>query len=459
MADFAGLRQRIEDEGIEFVDFRVVDLVGRWRHIAIPAGRFTEKLLRDGIGFDASNYGYCGVAGSDMVMVPDLDTACVEEREDETILVLIADIRNAVTRERSKLDPRGIAQAAVAGMRERGTADEILVSPEFEFYVFDSIRFASGSGNQYVEIEAFEGASYRDSGEPWQGALSAYHSPLPEDRLFGFRCEVSRRALAAGVDVKYHHHEVGPFGQHEIELGFAPLVQMADTTLRMKSLVRTVAEEVGLSATFLPKPLAGQAGSGMHLHQYLVKKGQNQFKGTDGLSDLAYSYIAGLLVHGRSLMALTNPSTNSYRRLVPGYEAPVRFTFGSGNRSAAVRIPSYARGDDMRMELRTMDATCNPYLAYAAILLAGLDGVAKELDARKLGFGPVESEAYEHHGETAPKSLDEALDALEADHDYLVAGGAFCEDGLEAWASAKRREASTVALQPHPHEFALYYDL
>jgi glutamine synthetase len=459
MADFAELTRRIEDEGIDFVDFRVVDLVGRWRHISIPATRFTEKLVHDGIGFDASNYGYCGVAGSDMVLVPDLSTAFVEEREDETILVFIANTHDAVTRERSKADPRGVAEAAVGVMRDRGVADEILVSPEFEFYVFDSVRFASGSGGSYVEIDAIEGVTYRDSAEPWHGAASAYHSPLPDDRLFGLRCEVARRAVAAGIDVKYHHHEVGPFGQHEIELGFAPLVRMADTTLLMKSLVRSVADEVGLTATFLPKPMAGQAGNGMHLHQYLVKKGANQFKGANGLSDVAYAYIAGLLVHGRSLMALTNPSTNSYRRLVPGYEAPVSFTFGSGNRSVAVRIPAYARGDDLRIELRTMDATCNPYFAFSAILLAGLDGIARKLDARSLGFGPVEAEAYEHSGEAAPSSLNEALSALEADHDYLTAAGAFTEQGLEAWIRAKRHEAAAVALQPHPHEFTLYYDL
>jgi len=459
MASFADLERRIEDEEIQFIDFRVVDLAGRWRHITIPAERFTEGLVRDGIGFDASNYGYRGVAGSDMVLIPDLSTAFFEEREGEEILVFIADIHDAVTRERAPVDPRGIAQAAVAAMRQRGVADEILVSPEFEFYVFDSVQFASGLGNQYVEIDALEGALYRRTAEPYPGARSAYHAALPEDTLFGLRCEVTRRAIAAGVEVKYHHHEVGPFGQHEIELGFAPLVQMADTTLLMKSLVRSAADELGLTATFLPKPMANQAGSGMHLHQYLVKGGKNRFKGAGALSDLAMSYIAGLLIHGRSLMGLTNPSTNSYRRLVPGYEAPVSFTFGSANRSAAVRIPSYARGDDMRMELRTMDATCNPYLAFAAILLAGLDGIERKLDVQALGFGPVDSEAYEYQGERAPRSLDEALDCLEADHEYLTAPGVFTESGLEAWVRAKRQEAAAVALQPHPHEFSLYYDL
>ena len=459
MSDFADLKQRIEDEEIEFVDFRVVDLVGRWRHISIPATRFTEKLLRDGIGFDASNFGYRGVAGSDMVLIPDLETAFAEERDGESVLVLIADIYDAATRERANVDPRGIAQAAVASMRKRGIADEILVSPEFEFYVFDSVRFGSGVEGSMIGIETIEGSTHRDSAAPYDGAPSAYHAPLPEDPLFEMRCEVARRAATAGIDVKYHHHEVGPFGQQEIELGFAPLVRMADTALLMKSLVRGVADEAGLTATFLPKPIAGQAGSGMHLHQYLVKAGKNLFRGSEGLSDLAYCYIGGLLAHGRSLMAMTNPSTNSYRRLVPGYEAPVCFTFGSGNRSAAVRIPAYARGDDTRMELRTMDAMCNPYLAFAAILLAGLDGIERKLDARTLGFGPIESDSSEYNGETAPRSLGEALSALEADHDYLTAGRVFTQSGIAEWTRVKRAEVASVDLQPHPHEFSLYYDL
>jgi glutamine synthetase len=459
MADFASLKRRIEEEEIGFVDFRVVDLVGRWRHISIPVARFTEALLRDGIGFDASNYGYRRVAGSDMVLIPDLGTAYTEERDGELILTLIADIYDAVTRQRAAADPRGVAQAAVSTMRKRGVADEILVSPEFEFYVFDAVRFESGVGRSCIEIETMEGCAYRDSSVPFAGAPPAYHAPFPEDRLFGLRCEIARQAEAAGVDVKYHHHEVGPFGQHEIELGFAPLVKMADTTLLMKSLVRSIAAESGLTATFLPKPMAGQAGNGMHLHQYLVKAGTNRFQGTEGLSDLALCYIGGLLVHGRSLMGLTNPSTNSYRRLVPGYEAPVNFVFGSGNRSAAVRIPTYARGEETRMELRTMDATCNPYLAFAAILLAGLDGIERKLNAKDLGYA-LEAEAYDHAtGETTPRSLEEALGALESDHDYLTAPGAFTEAGIEDWIRAKQQEAAAVALHPHPHEYALYYDL
>lgn len=458
MADFAGLTRLMEDEDIEFVDFRVVDLIGRWRHISIPAARFTAELVRDGIGFDASNYGYRDVAGSDMVLIPDLSTAHTEERDGEFVLAIIADIHDAATHQRAVVDPRGIAQAAVSTMRERGVADDILVSPEFEFYVFDSIRFESELGRSCVEIEVAEGCAYRESAVPTSAALPAYHAPLAEDRLFSLRCEIARQAADAGVDVKYHHHEVGAFGQHEIELGFAPLVEMADTTLLMKSLVRGIADEAGLTATFLPKPMAGQAGSGMHLHQYLVKAETNAFAEKSKLSDLALCYIGGLLVHGRSLMGLTNPSTNSYRRLVPGYEAPVHFTYGAGDRSAAVRIPGYARGDGTRIELRTMDAMCNPYLAFAAILLAGLDGVGRRLNARDLGFD-VNGDREPKERACAPASLEEALRALESDHDYLTVPGAFTEDGLAEWVRAKQQDAAAVALRPHPHEFALYYDL
>lgn len=461
MSSVSSLRQRLDDEQIEFVDFRVVDLVGRWRHVTIPAQRFGDAVLRDGIGFDGSNYGFRGVEGSDMVLIPDLSTAYVEERDGERLLVLIANVFDAASHERASVDPRGVAERSVALLQARGIADDVLVSPEFEYYVFEAARYQSELGRASIAFDAAEGCEGREDSTPFDGAATAYHAALPGDRLFALRCEVSRQAAAAGIEVKYHHHEVGAFGQQEIELGFASLVRMADATLMMKSFVRNVADEAGLSATFLPKPMHGQAGNGMHLHQYLVKGGKNLFSGVAGFSEAGLCYIGGLLTHGKSLMGLTNASTNSYRRLVPGYEAPVQFVFGSGNRSAAVRIPVYAKGDAMRMELRTMDATCNPYLAFAAILLAGLDGMERKLDARALGYGPCEADIAKavNANERAPKSLDEALDALEADHGYLVASGVFTEDGLAEWVRIKRKEAAAVALRPHPHEIALYYDL
>jgi len=460
MTDYASLRQRISEEGIEYVDFRIADLVGRLRHVTIPEARFTEELLSEGLGFDGSNFGYRSVAGSDMVLIPDLSTAYVEERRGEPILTVLSDICDASTRQPATIDPRGMALAAVERMRAMGIADDILVSPEFEFYLFDQVTFSTADGDNGVRILPAEACEHLEEPRIGRTERTAYHAPLPQDELFDLRCEMARQVQSAGIEVKYHHHEVGSFGQHEIELGFASLVRMADAVHIVKSIVRNVAAEAGLTATFLPKPIHGEAGNGMHLHQLMVGDGENLFAGNGGLSDLALCYIGGLLTHGRSLMGLTNPSTNSYRRLVPGYEAPVHLVFGSANRSAAVRVPAYARGKKMRMELRTMDATCNPYLAFAAILQAGLDGIERGLNARELGFGPCDQDIYENSvGEKAPRSLAEALDALEQNHGYLTAGDVFSEEGLTHWIDVKRYECEEIAVRPHPREFALYYDL
>ncbi len=461
MSDYENLRRQIESEGIEFVDLRVVDLSGRFRHVTIPAARFRPELIASGVNFDGSNYGYRGVAHSDMVLVPDLSTAYVDVRKGERILTLIGDICEAGSLEPARTDPRAIARRAEEYLRASGIAEAVLVSPEFEFYVFESAFFDTDTERSGAEVVPAEGREHREARAWGRSTARGTTPPLPQDRLFALRNEMVRQIQAAGIEVKYHHHEVGAFGQHEIELGFAPLRRMADVTLIVKSIVRNVAAEAGLTATFLPKPLFGEAGSGMHLHQYLVTDGRNLFRGPEGLSDLALHYIAGLLQHGRSLMALTNPSTNSYRRLVPGYEAPVYLVFGEANRSAAVRIPLYATGEDTRIELRTMDGTCNPYLAFAAILMTGLDGVQKRLDARALGYGPCDADCYEQMvaAEPGPRDLEEALDALAADHAYLTAGNVFPVEDIEHWIAVKRAEAAAVAARPHPYEFALYYDL
>jgi glutamine synthetase len=460
MHDFASLKRRVEEEGIDSIDFRVADLIGRFRHLTIPATRFTESVLTDGIGFDGSNYGYCPVSGSDMVLVPDLSTAYVEERGGERILTLISDICDAKTCKPAKIDPRGTTAAAVQYLRKLGIADGLLISPEFEFYVFDEVLFESDAGRNYVEISPAEGCAHAALAGLSGSARPAYHAPLPQDRLFALRCELVRQIESVGIPVRYHHHEVGPFGQQEIELGFDGLARMADAVLIVKSFVHNVSSEQGLTATFLPKPMHGQAGNGMHLHQYLVQGGTNLFHAEGDLSELALCYIGGLLTHGPSLMALTNPTTNSYRRLVPGYEAPVSFVFGASNRTAAIRVPAYARGDETRIELRTMDATCNPYIAFAAILMAGIDGIQRGLNAREMGFGPIDRDVHETDaGKPAPCGLDGALDALEADREYLLAGGVFTEETLGHWVRTKRKEAAAVTARPHPHEFTMYYDL
>jgi glutamine synthetase len=460
MDDYTSLKRRVEEDGIDSIDFRVADLVGRFRHLTIPATRFTESVLTEGIGFDGSNYGYCCVSGSDMVLIPDLSTAYVEERGGERILTFISDTCDAKTGKPATIDPRGTTAAAVEYLKKLGIGDGVLVSPEFEFYVFDGVLFDSDAGRNCVEISPAEGCAHAALHGLAGSARSAYHAPLPQDRLFALRCEIVQQIESVGIPVRYHHHEVGPFGQQEIELGFAGLTRMADAALIVKSLVHNVSSEQGLTATFLPKPMYGQAGSGMHLHQYLVQGGANLFYAEGGLSELALCYIGGLLTHGASLMALTNPTTNSYRRLVPGYEAPVSFVFGASNRTAAIRVPAYARGDETRIELRTMDATCNPYIAFAAILMAGIDGMQRGLNAREMGLGPIEGNAHETNaGRPAPSDLGGALDALEADRDYLLAGGVFTEGTLDHWARMKRKEVTAVAARPHPHEFTMYYDL
>jgi len=456
---YALLKQQLEEQSIDSVDFRATDLVGRFRHITVPSSRFSESIMEEGIGFDGSNYGYRRTTGSDMILVPDLATAFVEERDGERILVLISTIRDAETGEPSSADPRRATAAAIEYVRKLGIADGARVSPEFEFYVFDDVRFGSTAGHSLIEIHPATGCDHASMTDQDNADRSAYHAPVSQDRLFCLRCEMVRQIEAAGIQLKYHHHEVGPFGQQEIELGFDGLVEMADTVLIVKSLVQSVCTEQGMTATFLPKPMHGQAGNGMHLHQYLVRDGANLFYDAhvDGLSELALCYIGGLLSHGPSLMALTNPSTNSYRRLVPGYEAPVSFTFATSNRTAAVRIPAYAHGEMTRMELRTMDATCNPYMAFAAILMAGVDGIKQGMNAERMGLGS--SDARTEHVRQAPRNLEQSLDALEEDQEYLLQGGVFTNETLEQWIRVKRDEAAAIAVRPHPHEFTMYYDL
>ncbi len=517
MNGFAEFSALLESHRPDFVDVRVTDLVGRFRHVTIPAARFTEALAESGIGIDGSNYGYRRESGSDMIVVPDLSTAYVDKREDGVLVCVIGDVCDATTVKPAPADPRGLACRAQEYLRESGLADDLVVSPEFEFYVFDEAWFDSDPGRSCAEVVPFEGCDHRSSGRPAFGSSSAYHAPLPQDRLFALRNEMVRRLETADVPVKYHHHEVGPYGQLEIELGFAPLLQMADATQVVKSIVRSAADEAGLTATFLPKPLYGEAGNGLHLHQYLTKNGENLFAAGNGLSDLALQYVGGVLSHGRSLMGLTNPSTNSYRRLVPGYEAPVRFTYGPADRTAAVRIPAYARREETRIELRTMDATCNPYLAFTAVLMAGIDGITDGRTALELGFESqppaspdsaddskrtesashteennpgrtsraqvdrgtlassdsplyvqgrrfdpetgVPSSAVMSEDRIPPGDLLEALSALAADHAYLLRGEVFRTSDIARWIGVKEEEEAAVAARPHPHEFTLYYDL
>jgi glutamine synthetase len=455
MMTVESLCERIAAERIEFVDLRVVDLAGRWRHVTIPAEQFGESLMEEGVAFDASNLGYASVEGSDLVLRPDLATATVVEQAGDRLMSFICNIFLPQTGEPFAGDPRAVASRAEAHLRSEGIADTVQMSPEFEFYVFREATFCSDRRHASFALEPVNLNAER----------SFYHACPPEDRLFELRNRICRDLRDRGIGVKYHHHEAGAFGQLEIELGFLSLCDAGDATLVIKNATRSLAVESGLVATFLPKPIYSENGSGLHVHQFLEQDGASLFEEDGGLSELALCYIGGILSHGRSLCALTNPSTNSYRRLVPGYEAPVWFAYGEANRSAAIRIPRYASARERRMELRTADATCNPYLAYAAMLMAGLDGIRKGLDASQHGFGPYNDNLYDcppevtARLETAPVDLEDALGCLETDHDYLLAGGVFTEEQIANWVHIKHQEARNVRNRPHPYEFALYFDL
>lgn len=468
-------RAYCKERGIKMVDFKMIDLMGRWRHLTIPVERFTEETLTSGIGFDSSNYGYASVEKSDMVFIPDLSTAAEEPFVEVPTLSMIGDVY--VIDEpprRFDQDPRGIAAKAEEYLKSTGIADVMMTGPEFEFYVFDHVSYEVSPQSSSFRIDARQAQwnSKVDDGQnlgykvPHKGG---YHITAPMDIMYDLRSRMSLLLQERGIEVKYHHHEVGGPGQLEIEIEAGPMRRMADATMMIKYLVKNAAFAAGKTATFLPKPLYGEAGNGMHVHMHLFKDGEPVFydpAGYSGLSKTALSFIAGLLVHARALCGLTNPSTNSYKRLVPGYEAPVSICFATSNRSAVVRIPDYARAPEQkRFEIRSPDATCNPYLAFAAILMAGLDGVERGLDPVELGFGPYDVNLYNLPEEeqrkikSLPRTLDEALDALEEDHEFLLKGGVFPKSLLETWVRRKREEARQINLVPHPAEFAHYYDL
>lgn len=468
-------RAYCKERGIKMVDFKMIDLMGRWRHLTIPVERFTEETLTSGIGFDSSNYGYASVEKSDMVFIPDLSTAVEEPFVEVPTLSMIGDVY--VIDEpprRFDQDPRGIAAKAEEYLKSTGIADVMMTGPEFEFYVFDHVSYEVSPQSSSFRIDARQAQwnSKVDDGQnlgykvPHKGG---YHITAPMDIMYDLRSRMSLLLQERGIEVKYHHHEVGGPGQLEIEIEAGPMRRMADATMMIKYLVKNAAFAAGKTATFLPKPLYGEAGNGMHVHMHLFKDGEPVFydpAGYSGLSKTALSFIAGLLVHARALCGLTNPSTNSYKRLVPGYEAPVSICFATSNRSAVVRIPDYARAPEQkRFEIRSPDATCNPYLAFAAILMAGLDGVERGLDPVELGFGPYDVNLYNLPEEeqrkikSLPRTLDEALDALEEDHEFLLKGGVFPKSLLETWVRRKREEARQINLVPHPAEFAHYYDL
>ncbi|RJO68499.1 MAG: type I glutamate--ammonia ligase [Myxococcales bacterium] len=465
-----------KDNRIELVDLKFIDLFGRWHHLTLPAKRLTNRLFEDGEAFDGSAApGYKKVAAGDMSMIPDVTTAEIDPFWDVPTLSLICDICEADTRAPFSRDPRGVARRAEAFLKQSGVAHASFWGPEFEFYIFDSVNVKEDINTAYYMIDSVE-ADWNSQMEgknlgnkiPRQGG---YHAIPPLDAMHNLRAEMALMLDRMGIPVRYHHHEVGGPGQSEIETMMDTLTRMGDNTMRAKYVIKNIAQRKGKTITFMPKPLFNEAGSGMHFHQLLVnEKGDNVFydaKGYAGLSKLALYYIGGLLHHGRALLAFTNPSTNSYKRLIPGFEAPTRLFFGQANRSAAVRIPKYAtRPEEKRMEFRPPDGTCNIYFAMAAQLLAGIDGIRKRIDPTEHGMGPYDADVRDIPPrelakiKAVPASLMEACQALEEDHEFLLEGGVFTRDILDAWIDHKvNKEYFAVRNRPHPHEIRLYFDM
>jgi glutamine synthetase len=450
---FAQVRQEAQAKGIEFIDLKALDLAGRMHHISFPMDRFTEDVCTDGIGFDGSSYGFLKVENSDMVLVPDLATARLDPFRKRPTLSMFAEARLTDARRTPfPQDGRVIARRAEEALRRSGVADTSQWGPEYEFHIFDGAEFQTEDNDSAFAVR---------SGERFY--QNAYHACNPHDRYDDFRDEVCALMADFGIPVRYHHHEVGAQGQQEIEGWFADLLTTGDHAVLTKYILFNLAERHGLKVTFMPKPLFGNAGSGWHLHQFLLKEGKNVFDDGEGyasLSQTALHYIGGILTHADALCALTNPSTNSFKRLVPGFEAPTVRTFGMSNRGAAIRIPSYVTDPQLRrIEYRPPDLTANPYICCAAILMAGLDGVIRKIDPIQAGFAPEDAPSDTGHSEDfLPRSLADSLDALERDHEFLCRGEVFPEGLIQRWLEIKRDEISAINTRPHPYEFTMYFD-
>jgi len=464
-----------EEKGAKIVDLRFVDLPGQWQHFSIPVNDLEESLFAEGIGFDGSSIrGFQAIDESDMLLFPDPTTAVMDPFTAHPTMVLICDVKDPVTGENYTRDPRYVAKKAEAYVKKIGLADTVYIGPELEFFFLDQIRFdqSYNYGFYYLDSEAGFWNSGRE-GTPDRPNLGhrprykqGYFPVPPTDQFQDIRSDMLLALESVGVKVEVHHHEVSTGGQTEVDMRFNTLTKMADSVLWYKYCAKNTARKHGKTATFMPKPIFQDNGSGMHTHQSLWKEGKNLFYEPGGYADLSQTclhYIGGILKHAPALCALIAPTTNSYRRLVPGYEAPINLAYSQRNRSAAVRIPMYSKSEKAkRLEFRTPDPTCNPYLSFAACLMAGLDGVANKIDPGK----PMDKDLYELPPEEAaeikqlPGSLDVVLDALEADHGFLLKGDVFTQDLIETWIEYKRKnEVDAIRLRPHPWEFALYYDI
>jgi glutamine synthetase len=456
--------------GAKFVDFKFVDLLGIWQHTTMPIAKLQEDSFSEGFGFDGSSIrGWKAINESDMVFIPDATTAVMDPFFAQPTLSLICDIVDAVTRQPYSRDPRYIARKAEQYLKQTGVGDTAYFGPEPEFFIFDEVRFQEGPNTSFYIVDSAEGrwnsGRMEDPNLGYKPALKGGYFPVPPiDTLTDIRNEMSLALESVGIPVEVHHHEVASGGQCELSMRFNSLVKMADWTMWYKYIVKNVARRHGKVATFMPKPIFGDNGSGMHCHQSIWKEEKNLFSGDKyaGLSDLALNYIGGLLKHAPSFLAITNPGLNSYRRLVPGYEAPVNLAYSSRNRSASVRIPvSGASPKAKRLEFRCPDPTTNPYLAFSAMLMAGLDGIQTKANPGQ----PLDKDIYSLSPEElkdvpkAPGSLEESIGNLKRDHAYLRKGDVFTQDVVDAWVEWKEEnEIKPARLRPTTLEFMLYFD-
>jgi len=458
------------DEQVKFVDLRFTDLPGSWHHLTFPIGQISESTFEEGLGFDASSLrGWASINESDMLMIPDPTRFWVDPFFEEPTLCMFANIVDPLTKEGYGLDPRSVARRAEAYLNFTGIADTVFFGPEAEFFVFDKVSYHNQPNSAGYSFDSGEGhwnSGREEDNLGYRVRMKEGYVPLPPaDSLHDLRSDISQNLQDVGIEPECHHHEVASGGQCEIDFRFTNLLSCADNVMLFKYIVRNTAYYYGKAATFMPKPMFGDNGNGMHCHQSLWKEGQPLFAGDKyaGLSEMGLHYIGGILKHAPAIAAFAAPTTNSYKRLVPGYEAPTRLAYSRRNRSAACRIPMYSQSPKAkRVEVRFPDPSCNPYLAFGAMLCAGLDGVQNRIDPGE----PLDKDIYDMSPEELkevrelPGSLDRSLDALEADHEFLLKGDVFTTQLIERWISYKReKEVDPIRLRPHPLEFAMYFDV
>jgi glutamine synthetase len=465
--------QLILEKGIKMIDVKFVDLPGVFHHLTIPAAVVDEDMLVNGLPFDGSSIrGFRSIAESDMVLLPDLNTVVFDPFVEGPTLSMFVDVKEPGLKDYAR-DPRGVAKRAEAFLKDSGVADVSNWGPELEFFLFDNVRFQSGADSSYYFIESGEAHWNFGRGDAPNSGYKVkyqqgYFRALPIDDQTNIRTAMSLQLQEMGFVVERHHHEVASAGQNEINFRYSTLVDAADKCSLYKYVVKNVARAYGKTATFMPKPLYKNSGSGMHTNQSLAKDGKNLFYKEGGYANLSQEalwYIGGILTHASALLALTNPSTNSYKRLVPGYEAPVNLVFSKGNRSAAIRVPAnLSTPKTTRVEFRTPDAMCNPYLSFAAQLMAGLDGIRRKIDPTVAGFGPIDKDIYHLSDEekgnigAVPTSLRTVVDALKGDFEFLLEGGVFTKDLIDAFILLKEEEINALDTRPQPVEFEMYFD-